>query len=220
MKLKKVVLFGATGLVGNYVLDELIHSNETAEVVCIGRNPSGIEHKKIDYRILPADKFASELENVRPDAVFCCLGSTRAKAGSKQAFVGIDRDIPVAIANSAAKIGVSTLVVISSIGANADSKNFYLRTKGEMEREVLESGVPNVVIVRPSLLLGPRQEFRFGEKAGEWFMKAADRFLTGKWKKYKAIHARSVAVAMVRLALKANGKLIVESDQVAEIAKY
>jgi len=89
-----------------------------------------------------------------------------------------------------------------------------------MEHKVLESGVPNIIIVRPSLLLGPRHEFRFGEKAGEWLMKVADRFLTGKWKKYKAIHARSVAVAMVRLALKVNGKLIVESDQLAEIAKY
>jgi uncharacterized protein YbjT (DUF2867 family) len=220
MRFNKVAIYGATGLVGNYVLDELIHSSEVGQIISISRNPVGTGQQKVENYVCSAADFAAAIEHVKPDAVFCCLGTTRAKAGSKQAFALIDRDIPVAIAKASASVGVSTIAVVSSIGADAASRNFYLRTKGEMERDVLGSGVPNVVIVRPSLLLGPRHDFRFGEKIGEWLLKVADRFLTGKWKKYKAIHARSVAVAMLRLALKTSGKHIVESDQLVEIAKY
>ncbi|HMM10839.1 MAG TPA: NAD(P)H-binding protein [Bacteroidales bacterium] len=220
MKLETVVLFGATGLVGGYLLDELQHCPEVGKIICIGRKSPDNIHAKTQVRIASAEGFAAEVEQISPDAVFCCLGTTRAKAGSKAAFVKIDRDAPAAIAKAAAKSGVRTMVVISSIGANAQSGNFYLRTKGEMENEILNAGIEHVVIVRPSLLLGARQEVRFGEKIGEWLMKVAERFLTGKRKKYRSIHGRSVAVALLRLALKPQGKQIIESDQLAEIAKY
>ena len=220
MKLNIVVLYGATGLVGGYLLDELIHSADVERIISIGRRSTEIKHPKVESITLSPENFAAEIGRIAPDVVFCCLGTTRAKAGSKQAFRKIDYELPVAIARAAAVSGVKTMVVVSSIGANASSGNFYLRTKGEMERDVLAAGLENVVIVRPSLLLGARMEYRFGEKIGEWFMKVFDRFMTGKWQKYRAIHGRSVAVAMLRLALKAKGKHVFESDQLAEIAKY
>ncbi|MBK9290582.1 MAG: NAD(P)H-binding protein [Bacteroidetes bacterium] len=220
MKFNKVMLYGATGLVGSYVLDELIHSSEIGKVICVGRKAPDLRHPKVISQICEPSDFATWVSREKPEAVFCCLGTTRAKAGSKDAFRLIDKDLPVAIAKKAAENGVSVFAVVSSIGAKAHARNFYLRTKGEMEKEVLGSGVPNIVIVRPSLLLGPRQEFRLGEKFGEWLMKLADRFLTGKYRKYKAIHARSVAVAMLRLALKVQGKIVVESDELTEIAKH
>lgn len=218
--MKTAALYGATGLVGGYLLDELVHNPEVGKIYCIGRKSPSYAHAKIENRTVSPEAFATEIEIIRPDIVFICLGTTRAKAGSKSAFVRVDRELPAAIAASAAKAGVKTLAVVSSIGANVRSGNFYLRTKGEMEQAILHSGVEHVVIVRPSLLLGARQEFRLFEKAGEWMMKIADRFMTGKWRKYRAIHARSVAVAMLRLALKTKGKQIVESDQLSEIAKY
>jgi uncharacterized protein YbjT (DUF2867 family) len=131
----------------------------------------------------------------------------------------VDRDIPVALAEIAVRNNTVRFLVISSIGADARSGNFYLRTKGEMEQELLRLLSAKSIIVRPSLLLGDRHEFRFGEAAGKGIARLLAPLFRGSLARYRPIHARRVAAAMIYLALHGNEKGIVESDELFAISK-
>jgi uncharacterized protein YbjT (DUF2867 family) len=111
------------------------------------------------------------------------------------------------------------IAVISSIGANENSKNYYLRIKGEMEKGILSLNIENTVIVRPSMLFGERKEKRTGEKVGKVVMKVVQPVLSGKLLKYRAIHARDVAKAMILLLKEKKEKTIFESDELQKIAR-
>jgi uncharacterized protein YbjT (DUF2867 family) len=131
----------------------------------------------------------------------------------------IDRDLPVSIARQAKANGVTRVAVVSSIGADSGSKNYYLRIKGEMEEGVLKSGISRIVIVRPSMLLGERKERRVGEIAGKIVMKTFSPLLAGKLIKFRAIHGRDVARAMIVLLGRESDKSIYESDELKKAAK-
>src|SRR4030095_5365201 len=118
----------------------------------------------------------------------------------QEAFRKVDYDLPVMIGTAAKKNGVSTMLVISSLGADATSSNFYLRTKGEMEQSIRSLGIPHLHIFRPSMLLGQRKESRPAESAGKFLMSTLSFLFIGGLKKYKAIHAHTVAKAMIRVA--------------------
>ena len=130
----------------------------------------------------------------------------------------VDRELPLKIAELAKKNGVENIAVISSIGANENSKNYYLRIKGEMEKGILDLNFRNTTIVRPSMLLGDRKEKRPGETVGKVVMKAFQPVLLGKLLKYRAIHARDVAKAMILLLQQQRGTALVESQELQKIA--
>jgi len=152
------------------------------------------------------------------DHIFCCLGSTQKKAGSRKQFEAIDLLAPVKIAEFAAQNNVESYIVISALGAKKDSPVFYNRVKGKMEQEVIASGIKNTKIVRPSLLLGKRTEFRTGEEIGKFLYSLFGVLFIGKLKKYKAIHAFDVAKAMIILAKSNEKKTIFESFELNKIA--
>ena len=152
------------------------------------------------------------------DDVFICLGTTIKKAGSVKKMEEIDRDLPVMLASAAASNGVKRIAVVSSIGANTESANYYLRIKGEMEQEILKLKFENTAILRPSMLLGDRKEKRPGELAGKVVMKVFNPLLMGKMKKYRGIHGRDVARAMIAILQSKNVKNIYESDELQLIA--
>lgn len=131
-------------------------------------------------------------------SVFICLGTTRKKTPDEAQYQYIDRDLPIAIARSAREGGSANLQVVSAIGADAASRVFYNRTKGEME-EGVKQAFPSgpLLFYQPGLLLGPRVENRTGERIGEWIFAMADPFLRGRASKYRSIHARDVARAML-----------------------
>jgi hypothetical protein len=159
-----------------------------------------------DYEIyLPA----KDIFVTTGDVVFCCLGTTIKTAGSEKAFRRVDFELVRWAAVAANENGIKRFLVVSSMGANADSKNFYLRTKGEMEKAITALNFEKCIIARPSMLLGPRKEFRMGEKIGQFFMLAFGLFIPAR---YKAIQALTVAKALQSTAFDANSFGVLEND--------
>jgi len=219
MSRKSAIVFGGTGLIGRAVIDELVDSDLYNTVLFFVRQKSGFKaDSKVNEIIIDFNNLESFSEYIKGDDMFICLGTTIKKAGSIKRMEEIDRDLPVKIANLASANQVKRLAVVSSIGADARSSNYYLRIKGEMERRILEKDFETLAIVRPSLLLGQRKEKRFGESVGKVFMKLSGSLLFGKFRKYRAIEGKSVAKAMVRILNITTGKAIYESDVLQRMA--
>jgi len=162
---------------------------------------------------------AALAEALHGDALFCCIGTTRRKAGGKEEFRQVDFDIPVRCATLARRQGFRQFLLMSSIGANVRSRFFYLRTKGETEQAVTTLGFSCLHIFRPSALLGKRRKKRLGELLGQWLVLVFYYLLQGRWKKYRAIKAATVAKAMISAAVKGEaGTHIYESDAIKEMA--
>lgn len=211
---KRALLFGATGLIGTYVQQLLLNDPAFIEVRSFVRRSTGVQHPKLKEIITDYNN----LESVAPDisggdVAFCCVGTTIKKAGSQAAFEKVDLDIPLNSAAIAKSNGVAHYLVISSLGADASSGNFYLRTKGKMEEELRALGFQNLSILRPSLLTGDRKEFRLGELIGKYAMMLLNPILIGSWRKYRSISAKDVAKAMVRIAKEKSGTEVYESDR-------
>jgi uncharacterized protein YbjT (DUF2867 family) len=215
----KVLLFGASGLVGGFLLEELLKSKAISEVKSFGRKNVAVKNPKLKQHIIDFEKLENFQHLFEAELLFICLGSTIAKAGSKDQFRRIDFHYPFQISRLASSNGVKKVVAVSSLGANAKSSNFYLKTKGEMEQALFDSKIPKVVIVRPSLLLGPRKEFRFGEKIGEFLARILGWMMVGKLKNYKAISAHVVARSMLYLALNDQESAIFDSYKLEKIVK-
>jgi len=165
MKEKTVTLIGATGLIGSHLLEQLLNDNYFKTVKILVRRPFVINNPKI--RVIVIDfsdsiSFKSGIEG--SDAVFCAVGTTQKKVkGDKTAYRRVDYDIPVNAAQFCAETGCPHFLLVSSVGASSNSNNFYLKLKGEVEDTVKKMNIPSVSVFRPSMLLGKRQEFRFGE---------------------------------------------------------
>lgn len=216
---KIAIVFGATGLVGSSLLKQLCESPLYSEVITISRKSLGFNHPKIKEIFNYFTDLSTLKSSLHGDDLFCCLGTTIKKAGSQENFKKIDFEMPVQLAKMAEENKIKGFFVVSSIGADIKSSNFYLRTKGEMEKEVLDCSIPRIAVVRPSMLLGNRDEFRFGESVGKIFMKPLSVFFIGKYRKYRAIHADTVAKAMIQVANDdCCDQDIYESDELIEIA--
>lgn len=213
---KTAVLFGATGLVGHFLLDALLADERYSAVNVFLRRPSGKTHPKLNEFIVDFSKPDSFRENVRGDELFCCLGTTIRAAGSQEAFRKVDFQFVKDAAEAAKANGIKSFLVVSSLGADAGSLNFYYRTKGEMENAVRAMDFPKCVICRPSMLLGPRNEFRLGEFAGKIIMTAFS-FITPA--KYKAVKASVVANAMIKAANDPSVNGILESNLLRRLGK-
>lgn len=197
----KAVLFGYNGLVGSNLFKLLLENPLIDSVATAGRsdltsqNPKH-RHYKTDFSDL------NELAHIfSADVVFCCLGTTIAKAGSQDNFRKVDYHYPLEISKIASKSQVKKLIIVSSVGADAGSSNFYLKTKGEMEEAVRQQMIPQISFMQPGLLLGRRQEFRFGERLAVLIFPLFNPLLVGKLAKYKAVRALDVAAAMLQIAL-------------------
>lgn len=215
----KAIIFGATGLVGSYLTDSISYHPQFEEITLAVRKPLLDLPSHVQQVVVDFEHLSASLQGVDADVVFCCLGTTIAKAKTKENFQKVDYEYPKAIAKHFADKAAKRIVVISSIGANAASSNFYLRTKGEMEIAVQTAGISDVAIVRPGLLLGHRKEFRLGERIASFFMRNFEWMLIGSLRNYRAIHGRTVAEAMLALAVTANGVKIIESEVLKTIAK-
>ncbi len=196
---KVILLAGASGYVGNLALTELLDSPDIGRVFAITRRPLGREHPRLANRIVQFEQIESQLKGLTCQAALCSLGTTIRQAGSQQAFRQVDIDAVLAFARTAKAAQAQRFVVVSSAGADRSSKNFYLRTKGEMEEALQGIGFASLDILQPSVLLGWRGELRPLELLGSVFMPLINPFLTGKREPLRAIPARTVAAAMVGL---------------------
>jgi uncharacterized protein YbjT (DUF2867 family) len=211
---KKVLLIGASGLIGHHCLRLLLADNEYTHVEIWVRQPFEIKHPKLKCIVTDFNDI-TKIPSTDATHIFCCLGSTIKKAGSQSAFRKVDYEYVAELAKLAERSHAENFSVVSSIGANPNSGNFYLRVKGEMEVSLKACSIPSILILRPSMLLGKRQEFRFGELMGKAMMQSFGFLLVGKLRKYRGIQAETVARVIVKLAKKqSKGILILESDQI------
>ena len=215
---KSAVVFGATGLVGKELINALLENNDFESITAVVRNQLVLTNPKLKQIKLPDfSKLMDLRDKLKAGVFFCCVGTTIKTAGSKEEFARVDLEIPKKIAQLAEALTIPSLVAISSIGADANSSNFYLRTKGEMENAVREIYHGNLKFVRPSLLMGNRNEFRFGEKISVAFMKGFGWLFAGPFKKYRGIYARDVAHVMIKISDHAADKMIYESIELQEL---
>lgn len=210
--MKKALVIGGTGLVGNQLI-QLLLADGRYTVTALVRKPMPINHQLLTQVVFNFEKPDQSL--VLADDIFCCLGTTIKKAGSKPAFYKVDFEYVLSIARIAHANGATGFVLISSMGANKDAAVFYNKVKGAIEAAVTGIGYKSLFILRPSILLGNRTEVRIGEKIGKAIMSFIAVAIP---KKYRPIEARQVAKAMIACVTSGKtGVHILESDALAEL---
>lgn len=191
------IVIGATGLIGQQLVELLLSSGYDA-VKTISRRPLPLQHPKLEQSVASLEDGPELEEALKGDVLFCCIGTTIKKAGSQAAFTAVDHDIPVRCGRIARRNGVSQYHLVSAIGAKAGSRNFYLRTKGNVEAALTAMGFPSLYIYRPSFLVGERKEVRFGEQLAAWLMPVFNLVLQGNAKKFRPVKGATVAETMLR----------------------
>jgi uncharacterized protein YbjT (DUF2867 family) len=213
---KTALIAGASGLVGSQLLTLLLASDRYAKVMVVGRRPLPQVHPKLEQRVLEFDDLDQQRLGLIADDVYCCLGTTMRQAGSKEAFYKVDYQYVVKLAALTAGNFAAQFLVVSAMGADADSRIYYNRVKGEMEQAVRQTPFRVIHIFRPSLLLGNRPEKRLGEQIGAVLMKALRPLMVGPLRKYQPVGAATVARAMLRAAEEDGGGIRVHlSDEIA-----
>ena len=203
-----ILLAGATGLVGGLCLQRLLADPVFTRVVVLVRRPVGTSHPKLEQHVVDFARLGQGRELFKVDKVMCALGTTIKQAGSQDRFREVDHDYPLQLARMGLAQGARHFLLVSALGANARSGVFYNRVKGEVEADVRALGFPQLTIVRPSLLLGERHEFRLGEEVGKRFA-----FLVPG--KYRPVQADSVAKVLVEAARRDTpGVEVIESDEI------
>ena len=215
----EAILLGASGLIGGELLHLLLADPNYSKVKIIVRKELPITNKKLVQIIADFTTIEAIKDELKGDVVFSCLGSTKKKTPDLSEYYQIDHDYPLLVAKLAKEQGVKSFHIVSSLGANSSSSNFYLKMKGETEDDIEKIEFNSLHIYRPSLLTGDRKEKRILEKAGEFIMKIIDPLLFGSLKKYRSISGKTVASAMHKQSLMDNaGVFIYPSDKIKELA--
>lgn len=196
--MRTAILAGASGLVGSELLPKLIDSDQYSLIYVLSRQNSGFANEKVREFEIDFDSLAALEFNEPIDDVFCTLGTTMKKAGNRDQFMKVDYGYVIALANLGKKCGATRFIYVSAMGADPDSSFFYNRVKGMTERALINMEFDQLVILRPSLLLGNRTEVRPAERISAFFMKAFNRLIPDN---YKAIPAERVAQSMLQRAL-------------------
>jgi len=194
--MKTAVVIGASGLIGKSLVRKLLEDNRYSLVKAFIRRPTNISNPKLEEHLVNFDEISKWKDNITGDELFSAMGTTIKKAGSKEAQYKIDVTYQYEFAKAAAENRVSSYVLVSSSGANANSKLFYMKIKGGLEEKVKLLPFKKIRIFRPSLLLGERDEKRFGEKAVERLLKIVVP-LFPFLKNQRPIEGKKVARAMI-----------------------
>jgi uncharacterized protein YbjT (DUF2867 family) len=198
--MKSAILFGASGLVGSNLLTQLLDNPAYDEVIVVVRKPLPLQHPKLttligDYTTLP---------NLKPllkaDEVFISLGTTKKKTPDQTEYYQIDHDYPVLAASITKDNGARSVLLVSAIDANANSKIFYVKTKGQVEADIIHIKFEHTYIFRPSMLVGDRKESRPTEKFFIALFSILNPLFAGSWKRYHSIHVKDLAAAMIKAA--------------------
>ncbi|MCU0431086.1 MAG: oxidoreductase [Cytophagaceae bacterium] len=195
----KALLVGASGLTGGLLLEELLRDTRYEQIIVLSRKPLSIASPKLLVNLITFDSTPFQLDWSGITEVYCCLGTTIRKAGSQQAFIHVDKKLPLQLAQEAAAQGVPHFLIITAMGADSSSSIFYNRIKGEVEEALKALSFQRLSIAQPSLLLGDRQEKRWGEQMAQKIMPLFSFMMVGSLARYKAIEARTVARAMMIL---------------------
>lgn len=202
MAVKTVAVIGGTGMIGKSLVQFLIKDPEVETIKMLVRRPMEKPHAKVEVKLVDfSDKESVQLALEESEVVFCAIGTTQKNVkGNNELYRKIDFDIPVLAAKLWQEVGFTQFVIVSSIGAAADSKNFYLQLKGEVEAALIATQIPSLHMMQPSMLLGAREE----KRPMEGFLQATMRFTSalfvGSWRQYRAIEGTTVAKAMLQAA--------------------
>lgn len=195
--MKTALIAGSTGLIGKQLLDLLLVSDRYDKVIAITRRSTEQHHPKLQEIVIHFPQLKESFTNIRADDVFCCLGTTMAKAKTKSAFYEVDYTYPVMLAEAALAHGARQFLMVSALGADKNSSIYYNRVKGEVEEAIGRLGYETCHVFRPSLLLGPRSEKRAGEDAAKTFYSIFGFLIP---RRYKAIDSAKVARSMLHFA--------------------
>ena len=214
---KSAIILGATGLTGNFVLKELLNNKDYSKLLVFSRIELEIKHDKLEVIICDLLKLEEQQEKFQADEVYVCIGSTTNKTPNKKLYRDIDFGIPVAAAQLCKSNNIKCISIISSLGANARSTVFYPKTKGEMENEVMALGIEKAYLLRPSMILGARQENRLGESLGKILLAIISPFMVGKLTRYKGIQSKTIANAMIWLSNNDYSNGTIESEKIRKL---
>ncbi|MEO9468539.1 NAD(P)H-binding protein [Parasphingorhabdus sp.] len=214
-----IVIVGATGLIGSLLVRQLRDDNGFDDVHVIVREKRDINYDGVTVHVAPSVKWSEIIAEIQPHAIVSCLGSTMKKAGSKNAFAAVDRDLVSALAKAAKNAGAKHMIAVSSTMANSYASSYYLKIKGQAEDKMRAQRFDRLDLIRPGLLRGERTN---DQRAGESFAIAVsplmDKLLHGSFRRYRSIDASAVAKAMVVLLNEQKpGQFIHENDEIWDL---
>ena len=215
--MKTALLFGASGLVGNHLLNQLISNNNYSNIKLFVRSSIDISDPKIEIIQTDFNNLENQREDIKGDDCFFCIGTTKQNSPDKNEYRRVELEVPKKIAQIAKSNLVNSFVFISSGYADPKSSGDYLKFKGEVEEELKRLNFPKLGIMRPSFLLGDRKEKRIGEKIGIFVFKLLSPLFLGPLKKMKPIHSATVAKAMIAITQNDSSQTIFESNEISEI---
>ena len=215
--MKTALLFGASGLVGNHLLNQLISNNKYSKIKLFIRTDPEISDPKVEVIKTNFNNLQNHKEDIKGDDCFFCIGTTKQNSPDKDDYRKVELEVPKEIAQIAKSNLVNSFIFVSALYANPKSSGNYVRFKGLVEEELKSLNFTKLGIMRPSFLMGDRKEKRVGEKIGIFVFKLLSPLLLGPLKKMRPIHSEKVAKAMIRAANENSEKNIFESNEIAEL---
>ena len=217
--MKIALLFGASGLVGSHLLNQLISNNNYSKIKLFVRSAIDLNDPKIEIIQTDFNNLENHREDIKGDDCFFCIGTTKKNSPDKNEYKRVELEVPKQIAQIAKSNFVNSFVFVSSGYADPKSSGDYLKFKGEVEEELKKLNFPKLGVMRPSFLLGDRKEKRVGEKIGIFIFKLISPLLLGPLKKMKPIHSEIVARSMIKVANEDLQKNTFESNEIIELTK-
>jgi len=215
--MKTALVFGSSGLVGQQLVQQLIHNSAYQKIKLFVRKNPNIQNPRIEIINTNFDNIEILSPEIKGDICFFCIGTTKKNSPDKTEYQRVELDLPKKIANLAKQNKIQSFIFISSGYANSKSSGDYLRYKGLVEEELISLKFDNLGILRPSFLLGNRKEKRIGEKIGIIIFQILSPLMVGPLKRMKPIHVKTVAGAMIKIAQSELNKSIFESDEIVKL---
>ncbi len=203
---KTALILGSSGLVGSILLQKLLNHSSYQHIIIVVRKSQQIVHPKLIEIVTDFNSPISWENFPKIDSIFSCLGTTRNKTPDLANYRKIEIEIPLQFCTIGLKQNLQKFHYISSVGANKESRNFYLKMKGEAEHELIKQGIPHLYLYRPSLLIGNRKETRFGEDIGKFFAPLFNFLMIGALSKYKSMKVEHLAESIIQYDLEETDK--------------